>query len=115
MYKIQLYITDDDPMSPTGLPLYPNATLKCKILKLNLTIDRWPEGETKMLDFSYCLAKQYTRQYYTLEIINSDEKLDERFRFDNITGKLTLIKEGFRTKSPKLMQIKVGLRDPNYP
>jgi len=41
-----------------------------------LTIDRWVEGETKMLDFSYCLAKQYTRQYYTLEIINSDEKLE---------------------------------------
>ncbi len=66
MYKIQLVVVDTDPMAPTGLPMFTNSTLKCKILKQNLTIDRWDIGETKMLDFSYCLAKIYARQYYTL-------------------------------------------------
>jgi hypothetical protein len=48
-------------MTPSGLPLFGNLTLKCKILKKNLTIDSWNEGETKMIDFSYCLAKSYSR------------------------------------------------------
>ena len=65
---MRVEVTDTDPMASGVLPIFPNATLKCLIVRQNMTIEYWAEGDQRMIDFSLCLAKQYDRQRYILEL-----------------------------------------------
>lgn len=50
-------VLDSDPTANAALPTFTNLTVKCLILRQNMTIGVWNEGEQKMYDYSMCLAK----------------------------------------------------------
>lgn len=55
VYKLKLEVTEGDPMAAAGLPVFANSTLRCLVVRNNMTIEWWPRGEQKMFDFSLCM------------------------------------------------------------
>ncbi len=61
VYKLKIEVTEADPMAAAGLPVFANATLRCLVVRRNMTIEWWARGEQKMFDFSLCMDQAYTR------------------------------------------------------
>ena len=77
-----------------------------------MSIEVWPRGQQRMSEYSMCIAKQYDRQKYVLEILPHQREL---VTFDEDTGKLTLIQSKIKELTPLILQPRVSLIDPEFP
>jgi len=112
VYKLKLEVTEGDPTASAGLPVFANTTLRCLVVRSNMTIEYWPSVEQKMFDFSLCMDQAYTRQRYRLEVAEGQLDMVE---FDEETAKLTLNYDRIRGKTPVVIQAKISLIDPEFP